>query len=73
MIVTYAVVKTLSEGLVLVESEEFGKQLFTVRRARKTKRCEVCRKDIRTGEECWAEATSCKANRMHRVHTECLL
>lgn len=71
MSVCYSVVKKLSEGLVCVESDEHGRQIWHLAPLRKARRCEDCEVDIPKGSEAWAPITH-QLNRMHRIHKECL-
>jgi len=68
----YTCVKMLSDGVVGLDSE-FGRQLFTVRTARKRWRaCAQCGAPIEKGSLCWGPVTN-GLNRMHRLCSECIV
>jgi hypothetical protein len=68
---SYQVVRIMNDGLIGVTSQ-FGRQLFSARKTRKETKCVDCGMPIFKGKLCWGEATSCAANRMHRVCTTCI-
>lgn len=63
----------MSDGIIRVDSAMFGPQVFTRRKLRKLAECASCGKVIHKGDEAWGHSTSSALNRMHRVHTACII
>jgi hypothetical protein len=68
----YFFVAKLNDGLVRLTSEEYGQQLFSIRKLRKPAECVVCNAKLAVGDRAFADATSCAANRMQRICVGCV-
>jgi len=67
----YDVVERLSEGLVGVQSEEHGRQLWGLTRIRKDTTCARCRLAIQKGAQAFRPMGNA-ANRYHRLCQDCV-
>lgn len=74
---TYRVLQTLSDGLVLVHHPEFGSRLFSKARirvgaSRTTRTCEVCKRPFVRGDSAYAVAGQSSQDRYVRLCTTCI-
>jgi hypothetical protein len=67
----YILVKVLSDGLVGLSSEEFGRQLWDRCRTRKTHECQVCHEWSGVGSQMYRPITN-GYNRTHRICEDCV-
>lgn len=66
----YRFVKRMNDGLVGLESSH-GKNLFTLAKLRKTKKCALCKVELRPPTQAYMPITN-GYNRMHRLCLACV-